>query len=166
MKLPENCPICNSKLVWKGVDLICENPNCDNIKLQDLLAFSEVLGEIDNLAWLTKKKYFDLKHIKSVEDLMYYINSTLENEREYYTSITDLKMLEMFDKLSYKDFDLDTALLSLNIERLGKETAKKLANNKDAYNVILTLSKNIVNNIFIKKRVVQSNTTFLYLLFF
>ena len=26
VELPTNCPVCGSKLEWKGVDLVCNNP--------------------------------------------------------------------------------------------------------------------------------------------
>ena len=119
--LPTNCPVCNHKLEWRSVDLVCPNKNCDNIKEQDLKIWTDVIAPIDGLAWLTKKKYFDELNIKSIEDLEEYIKNKFDKhiQEGIYSSITDKK-----------------------IERLGVESSKKIAEDKNSYNLVMT----IVNN--------------------
>lgn len=141
IELPKECPICKSKLEWKGVDLVCVNPDCDNIKEQDLIAWTGILGNIDGLAWLTKKKYFENLKISSIEDLQKYLNK-LDSEIDLYQSITDKKVLQMFYKIRDTEFELELALQSLNIDRLGSESSKKIANDKDCYDLIM----GIINN--------------------
>lgn len=144
INLPTNCPVCGKPLSWEGVDLVCTNPDCDNIKEQDLIAWTGVLGSVDGLAWKTKKKYFDEFSIKSIEDLEDYIVNKLDKDQEnqVFKSITDNKILTMFNKIAYCNANLEDALQALNIERLGSESSKKIANDKECYNLIIT----IVNN--------------------
>lgn len=142
VSLPTNCPVCNSKLVWKGVDLICNNPECNNRKQADLEIWTEILGEIEGLKWLTKKKYLEGLGINTIEELNHYIKVNLVLDRDKYQSITDLKILDMFNKIDIMEFTLAQGLQALNIERLGSESSKKIMKDKDAYNLIMTIVKN------------------------
>ena len=147
VELPTKCPVCGKELSWEGVDLICTNPECDNIKEQDLIAWTGILGSVDGLAWKTKKKYFDELNIKSIEDLENYIKDRLDNDADRYQSITDKKIFQMFNLIAYCNVDLELALQALNIERLGSESAKKIANDKECYDLILSIIKNKDENI-------------------
>ena len=142
--LPTNCPVCGCKLEWKGVDLVCPNKNCDNIKEQDLKIWTDIIAPIDGLAWLTKKKYFDELNIKSVEDLEEYIKNKFDKhvQEGVYSSITDKKIETMINTITYAQVSLETGLKALNIERLGTESSKKIAEDKNSYNLIMA----IVNN--------------------
>lgn len=39
LNIPFNCPSCNTLLIWKGVDLICNNIDCDTKKVKSLASF-------------------------------------------------------------------------------------------------------------------------------
>lgn len=134
--LPTKCPVCNSDLEWKGVDLVCTNKDCDNIKQSDLEIWTDMIGSIEGVKWLTRKKYLDNLNIRTVEDLMHYVEDVLPSDREGYVSITDQKILSMFDKL-LEPHPLDKALQALNIERLGEVTSQKISKNKEAFESIL-----------------------------
>ena len=128
--LPNNCPYCNDKLQWDGVDLVCKNPNCPNIESSDLQQWCEVIGETDGLQWTLMKQYLDkynVHNIKSLYDNKKYIWEDL-NCRQL--SLTELKIREFFDKLYIQNVDIDKALLALNIPRLGDKTVKLLCKNK------------------------------------
>ena len=128
--LPNNCPYCNDKLQWDGVDLVCKNPNCPNIESSDLQQWCEVIGETDGLQWTLMKQYLDkynVHNIKSLYDNKKYIWEDL-NSRQL--SLTELKIREFFDKLYIQNVDIDKALLALNIPRLGDKTVKLLCKNK------------------------------------
>lgn len=142
VELPTHCPICGSKLEWKGVDLVCNNPECDNRKQADLEIWTEILGEIEGLKWLTKKKYLDNLGINTIEGLYYYLRDILPQMRNQFQSITDLKILDMFDRINTTEFTLAQGLQALNIERLGSESSKKIMEDRDTYNLIMI----IVNN--------------------
>lgn len=38
--MPENCPVCNSKLVKEQVDYKCVNEECPAIKMQKIIYFA------------------------------------------------------------------------------------------------------------------------------
>lgn len=141
VSLPTHCPVCNSLLEWKGVDLVCNNLECNNRKQADLEIWTEILGEIEGLKWLTKKKYLDDLGIDTVEHLYYYLRDILPQTRNQFQSITDLKILDMFDRISNTEFTLAQGLQALNIERLGSESSKKIMEDRDAYNLIMILVK-------------------------
>ena len=141
VNLPTNCPVCGAKLEWKGVDLVCNNPECDNRKQADLELWTEILGEYEGLAWTTKKKYLDDIGIKSIEDLDKYLKEDFDTDTRY-NSITDNKVKDMMSKIKNEEFTLAQGLQALNIERLGKESSLKISEDKSAYNFIMT----VVNN--------------------
>lgn len=144
IELPKVCPVCGHKLEWKGVDLVCVNKDCDNIKEQDLKVWTDVVSPVDGLAWLTKKKYFEQLKIKSIEDLEDYICNKFDKDEEagVYSSITDKKFSTMINLITYAEVPLEVGLKALNIERLGTESAKKIAEDENAYNFIMLLVNN------------------------
>lgn len=144
IELPKVCPVCGHKLEWKGVDLVCVNKDCDNIKEQDLKVWTDVISPVDGLAWLTKKKYFEQLKIKSIEDLEDYICNKFDKDEEagVYSSITDKKFSTMINLITYAEVPLEVGLKALNIERLGTESAKKIAEDENAYNFIMLLINN------------------------
>ena len=126
-QLPTYCPICNQSLSWNGVDLVCNNKNCPNIKLSDLEQWCETIGETDGLQWTIMNQYLDMYGIHSIEELYLrrgYVEQDL-NTRQL--SITDLKIKEFFKKLYEDEVSLYKLLMALNIPRLGDKTCKELS---------------------------------------
>lgn len=126
-ELPKVCPICGNPLVWIGVDLVCNNKNCPNIKLSDLEQWCEVIGETDGLQWTIMKQYLDMYGINSIESLYLrkgYVEKDLDTRQ---LSITDLKIKEFFKKLYDDEISLYKLLLALNVPRLGEKTCKELS---------------------------------------
>ena len=127
VKLPQNCPICNKPLEWNGVDLVCNNKHCPNIKLSDLEQWCEVIGETDGLQWTIMKQYLDMYGINSIESLYLRKGYVEEDLNTRQLSITDLKIKEFFKKLYEDKVGLYKLLLALNIPRLGDKTCKELS---------------------------------------
>ena len=125
--LPTTCPVCNEALRWNGVDLVCNNKNCPNVKLSDLEQWCEVIGETDGLQWTIMKQYLDMYGINSIESLYLrrgYVETDLTSRQ---LSITDLKIKEFFKKLYEDEVSLYKLLMALNIPRLGDKTCKELS---------------------------------------
>lgn len=127
VNLPQNCPICNKPLEWNGVDLVCNNKYCPNIKLSDLEQWCEVIGETDGLQWTIMKQYLDMYGINSIESLYLRKGYVEEDLNTRQLSITDLKIKEFFKKLYEDKVSLYKLLLALNIPRLGDKTCKELS---------------------------------------
>lgn len=138
---PTECPVCHSKLEAIGVDLVCTNPNCGNVQESDLEQWCNIICALDNIAWLTKKKYLDELNIHSIEDLNEYIQYKLDAiEEKRYTSITDMKFLNSLKKMRDNEFELGEVLSALNIQGLGGTISNALMNNKESYKQIMSLS--------------------------
>ena len=117
---PTECPVCHSKLEAIGVDLVCTNPNCDNIQESDLEQWCNIICALDNIAWLTKKKYLDDLGIHTIEELYNYVQYKLDIvEEKKYISITDMKFLNSLKKMRDNEFELGEVLSALNIQGLG-----------------------------------------------
>lgn len=155
-ELPKYCPICESELVWEGVDLKCNNPECANIKLSDLQQWCENIGQTDGLQWTLMKQYLDLDNIHSIEEL--YANKDLILQKYNYSdiSITTQKMYSCYKKMFLDDIDIKVALTALNIPRLGDKTAEALGQNKTLVEKLLRFSiNNQENNDNLKSSLVE-----------
>jgi DNA ligase (NAD+) len=130
--IPQNCEVCGGKLEWSGVDLVCPNKDCGNIEKKDLEVWSNVLGNVEGLGTTLKMKFFELMGVNSVEDL--YNNKNYLDDKG---SVQKKKFNEMLKKLWEDEVDIVDALCALNIPRLGRTTAVKLATRKDLIEELL-----------------------------
>lgn len=120
--LPDKCPICGSTLVWKGVDLACDNPDCAQKDFRDLECFVGYLGQVDNLGGAWKNKFLDEFNINTVDDIFNTdFGSALSNDSKH-----KKLFYEMIDKIKNKPINVVEALCALNIPRLGRSTASDL----------------------------------------
>lgn len=115
-KIITYCPLCKSKLIHKGVDLVCNNPDCNMTK--KITYFFKILGA-ENFSEKTVK---NLK-MKSIEDA-YEID-------EFDISMIDgfgLKRAEMIVEEISKTLltTEDRLLASFGIPGIGVENAKKI----------------------------------------
>jgi len=129
--LPDKCPCCGLDLTWKGVHLVCDNPDCDDMKTQDLLIWCENIAPVDGLGDTLKLKFFEElpNPIKCIEDI-YSID--LEDYKLDRTIGAQFALFcDMINKLHTAKVPMYKALIALNIPRLGEVTAKKLAQHPD-----------------------------------
>lgn len=138
--LPTKCPVCGKNLVWEGVDLKCDNPNCTNIKLSDLQQWCENVGETDGLQWTLMKQYLDMYGVTDIDSLYAKQDFIWNDLNTKKLSITELKVKDFFEKLYFKPVMLEIALVGLNIPRLGEQTAKILSKHFDVVYQLLLLS--------------------------
>lgn len=129
--LPDKCPCCGLDLTWKGVHLVCDNPDCDDMKTQDLLIWCNNIAPVDGLGDTLKLKFFEElpNPIKCIEDI-YSID--LEDYKLDRTIGAQFALFcDMITKLHTAKVPMYKALLALNVPRIGDITAKKLANYPD-----------------------------------
>lgn len=156
IKLPDVCPMCNSTLVWEGVDLKCANPKCANIELSDLRVWCENIGKTDGLQWTLMKQYLDFYSVKSIWQLYQKKDAILYDLNTKKLSITETKVKEFFDKLYGGNIPADVALVALNIPRLGDKTAKLLAKDRVLVEELLLYFIKLQQNLDVSDMTVKS----------
>lgn len=140
--LPTHCPICKQPLVWEGVDLKCNNPNCLNKATSNLQQWCESIGETDGLQYTIMNQYLQQYGIFNIDQLYSKQEIVLNDLNSRVLSITENKIKEFFNKLYLEPVDIEKALIALNIPRLGDKTAKLLADQ----NILVTnLAINAIN---------------------
>ncbi len=144
VELPTKCPCCNSTLVWKGVHLVCDNPDCSDMDIKDLLIWCENIAPIDGLGDTLKLKFFEefLKDEISIESVYYPTNDHLLDFARFSSGDPTLgaqyKLFAAMLKGLYNNrIPMHKALLALNIPRLGDITAKKLAQHPDIIEALI-----------------------------
>lgn len=145
VELPTKCPCCDADLVWKGVHLVCDNPNCSDMQIQDLLIWCNNIAPVDGLGDTLKLKFFEDINNRFKDQLIEGTDLSIEGAYniaklyELYGNIeftsdigTQYKLfLTMLSGLLHNKVPMHKALVALNVPRLGDITAKKLAQHLD-----------------------------------
>ena len=137
--LPTKCPICGGELTFKGLDLVCANPNCGNRTEKDLMYWMSYIGDVEGLGSKIKSQWLEENEISSLQELYRRDRSSFN----FKDTITGQKLAKMSDKLFVEPIDVYLAIFSLNVPRLGWTTVKKINWTKE--NVKL-LSEGIVSD--------------------
>jgi DNA ligase (NAD+) len=138
--LPTTCPSCGAELIWEGVHLKCPNPECSDIRIQDLLVWCNSLAPIDGLGDTLKLKFFEdwnwRYDMEISVDGLYKFNASVLSSYE----VNGVQQ-ELFRKMIVKlqsgytpnpePVTLVSALKALNIPRLGDATADLLSHYPD-----------------------------------
>lgn len=127
------CPVCGEPLVWDGVHLKCQNSSCGNAVMQDTLVWMKNLAPIDGIGDTLKMSFLDI-YTKSnvIPDVS--IESIMESNKVLTESAESVQynlFVKMWNKLHTGTFDMVDALVALNVPRISKITANKLANYPD-----------------------------------
>jgi len=94
-----NCPSCNGKLIWEGVDLVCGNSDCYDSKVRQIAYFFKTLGAeyftettVRNLGITSVEEAYELDEldianiegfgIKKAEQIYFEIQKTLKTTPE------------------------------------------------------------------------------------
>lgn len=126
----ENCKNCGEPLIWKGVNLVCNNKSCSNSKLKDALIWIDNICPRDNLGDKLKLKFLsDLAEMQIISDIS--VESIMECDVKLPVNTSSIQQNE-FNQLwndlhALKNIEAKAALLALNVPRLGDKTAEKLA---------------------------------------
>lgn len=132
--LPINCPVCGCKLDWQGVDLVCNNQDCGNRDYRDLQCWVNNLGKVDNIGDTLKFKFMDEIGYTCIDDLYNKDIDIISWARGTQKSL----FKKVMDKLINEPVSIVDALCALNIPRLGKVSAEKLAVNRDLIECLMS----------------------------
>ena len=146
--LPKFCPVCGKPLSWKGVNIYCENPDCQHSASSDLHHYIETIANVDGIAWSNREDFINILKVESILDI-YKLGKANCNELIDINcsskTVTAKKYKEMIDKL-FGNISIDRFLVALNIPNLGWTLATKLAQN-NAYNIIIINYNNSISGI-------------------
>lgn len=130
---PYECPVCGAELVWEGVHLKCPNPDCSDMKIQDLLVWCNNIAPTDGLGDTLKIKFFEELHNNYIKDSFHkQFEISIEGVYDYNETIIakgaqeKLFALMLYD-LKHNEVSIVSALKALNIPRLGDATADLLS---------------------------------------
>lgn len=136
--LPTKCPNCSGELTFKGLDLVCANPDCGNRTEKDLMYWMSYIGDVEEIGSKLKAQWLEENEIDSLTELY----SRSRDSFMFKDSVTGQKLAQMADKLFIAPLDVYLVIFSLNIPRLGWTTVKKINWTKE--NIEL-LSKGVVS---------------------
>lgn len=127
------CPVCGEPLVWDGVHLKCQNRSCGNAVMQDTLVWMKNLAPIDGIGDTLKMSFLDI-YTKSnvIPDIS--IESVMESNKVLTESAESVQynlFVKVWNTLHTGTFDMVDALVALNVPRISKITANKLADYPD-----------------------------------
>lgn len=131
------CPDCGELLEWNGVHLCCKNETCRNAEIQDLLAWINNIVPMDNFGDKLRLKFLNeyFGDNLSVESVMSETKCSMLFGVRYGSQ--HRMFMEMMARLFSDKITLKSALLALNIPRLGEVTSEKLSNYPDVVERIL-----------------------------
>lgn len=125
--LPKKCPECGESLSWNGVHLQCNNPDCNNANIQDVIEWIHHIAETDYLGNKLILKYLHgiFGEDITIEKLM--DGKVLDYCKSLNSTGHDALFSEMVNKLYTSKIPVQNALAALNVPRLGWITSGKLA---------------------------------------
>ena len=125
------CPVCGEPLVWDGVHLKCENDYCGNARMQDLIIWCKLIAPFDGFKDALIARFATMVYGEDVS-----IETVMDSIISNFAIVRGSVQYDMFEKTinklhSSEKVDIKSALLALNIPRLGDISSSKLANNPD-----------------------------------
>ncbi len=128
-KMPEHCPICNTKLIRSesGIDLKCPNDNCPARSIESLIHYSDRKAmNIEGLGERICEDFYNMGIIKNIPDI-YNLKDKKEEliELEGFGNKSVNKLLETIEKS--KENSLENLLFAIGINGIGEKNAKVLA---------------------------------------
>lgn len=120
--LIENCPCCGSKLVRKGPEICCVNPDCFESNLQRLYASVKSIG-IEELGLPNIRNMMTILNVKNLKDIFALNKGDLEKLPNFKSKKINNLFNELQRARNIKDYQL---LAALNIAHIGQNMAKLL----------------------------------------
>ena len=127
--IPENCPICNTKLIRtnSGIDLKCPNDNCPARSIESLIHYSDRKAmNIEGLGERIIEDFYNMDIIKTIPDI-YNLKDKKEEliELEGFGNKSVNNLLDTIEKS--KQSSLEKLLFAIGINGIGEKNAKVLA---------------------------------------
>ena len=139
--IPTTCPRCGSPLIWAGVHLKCDCPECGNMMKQDTLIWLSALVPTDGLGDALKLKFLNAVYGAdiSIENIM-----THPEFDESMIKGAQFKLFASMMRALHDDrFTIPQAIRALNIPRFGDVTSNKFAQYPDVIRKTLNINDTV-----------------------
>lgn len=137
--LPTVCPSCGHELVWNGVNLVCNNDECDSKSYEKLYRWISVVlcNGVDGVGPALIDIFINCFKCKTVEELNNLIRHS--DYTVYFDGLTNNMMSKFFKMVDNVIEEVDPVrfLVGLNIEGLGWTMSEAIGSNKDLMDSIL-----------------------------
>ena len=157
------CPSCGGILQWKGVDLVCNNINCNKVKIKSIEHFFKTMGSeymsaktIEKLNVSSIEDMYELNEldvtcldgfgIKRAEQIVYEIQKTLKSEPDRLLSAFGIDGIgKRMSKEILTQFTLDEIFDRIDTDKLstvlGPKTMVKFLDNINNFKQLYTFLK-------------------------
>lgn len=126
IKIPFNCPICDTKLVRKAGEshYFCENKNCDARIQESLIHFaSRDAMNIEGFGERIVEDFYNKGYLKSISD--FYKLNQYKDELKSLEGFGEKSITNLLNNIeNSKNNSLEKLLFGLGIRHVGKKTAK------------------------------------------
>lgn len=127
--LPKTCPNCGASLVWKGVDLCCENENEESLIYQ----FITKTGAIEGAGWSLYSRLIETLSLKTFEDLVNFLKDLCDDPTKFDQliydkisgTVTQNKCISIL-RIIHNGTDPETFLVACNINGISWKSASNL----------------------------------------
>lgn len=117
-----SCPFCDWPVHMEGVDLVCLNPNCPEVRVQRLVA-SAAAFDIDTLADKTIRKLISQFDVKTMYDIFMLTRDDLAKLDGFGSKSAENLHNNLMAARTIEDWKV---LASFNIEGIGKTLSKAI----------------------------------------
>lgn len=131
-ELPSVCPICNSRLKWDGVNLVCDNILCEGKSYYDIKSWVYNIGDTKSIGSKLFDKFIDFFKIRDLNDLYNIGIDDLDNMKQCSgvgtSAINNLKRLV---ESLHRTITTQELLKASNISKVGYRTSVELSKSID-----------------------------------
>lgn len=147
-RIPENCPVCGTKLEVEGVHIVCKNMDCASRGEGTLLHFINEVTPVDGLGEKMLQKLFEGFRITNIKKFITFANSYDSfHLLRFCTSTNGLgraafnKFTELLNKYKNETLNLDKIFIGLGLPALGERAATRILDTYD-YEVLMDKLRN------------------------
>lgn len=144
--MPDECPICSSKLVKKDANYYCVNDKCSKKDIEALIHYvCRDSNNIEGFGDAIVEDFYNLGYIKTIPDI--YKLGKYREELKLLEGFGDKSINNLLDSIeNSKSNSLEKLLFAIGIRHVGKKTAKILAKYyKDIESLMSTDMEVLVN---------------------
>ena len=144
----DSCPSCDGQILWKGVDLVCSNPDCEDSRTKRIAHFFKIMGSdyitettirnlgVSSIEEMYSMDEFDIANIegfgmKKAEQVYYEVQKTLINTPERLLAALSIPGMGIDNAKVVMKSTTWNRLFDISEDQvgLGPKTSKKLVEN-------------------------------------